>query len=75
MTEDEFNKAFTDYLYRSAAANALLKTIAEDYGNTENPQAVHEGILSNLWELSSSMEIRLYYPDIPDTEFDFEYAL
>lgn len=75
MTDEQFNTAFTEYLYRSAAAEALLTNIAKDYGNTENPQAVHEGILSNLWELSSSMEIRLYYPDIPDTEFDFEYAL
>ena len=75
MTDDAFDQAFIDYLYRSAAADALLSNIAADYGTSANPLAIREGILANLWELSSSMEICLFYPHTENTDFDFEYAL
>ena len=75
LSDEEFHKAFTDYLYRSACTASLLDEIAEVYGNTTDPLTIREGILGTLWELSESMEIRAYYPDIDFSRFDFEDVL
>lgn len=75
FSDDEFNNAFIDYLYRSACTESLLENIASVYGGTTNAQVIREGILANLWELSESMEILPYYPEIDFSKFDFEDVL
>jgi len=71
LSDSQFDSAYVNYLYRTASSAALQESIEDEYGNVSDPETIREGILANLWELSESYEILLFYPDMEQNAFDF----
>ena len=74
LTDDAFDALFQQYLYRSASTNAMLKTIAESYGNVRDPETIRENIVFCLCDLTEFHNITVSYPELEDHYFRFEYG-
>ena len=74
LSDEAFDTLFQQYLYRSASTDAMLKTIAESYGNILDPETIRENIIYCLCDLAEFHSITVFYPELEDHFFRFEYV-
>ena len=74
LSDGDFDLLFQQYLYRSASTAAMLRTVAGSYGNVRDPETIREYIVRCLSELASFCDISVFYPELEDHFFRFEYV-